>query len=87
MLWREERSFFYKNAMSSFSTDELEADLEPQGKEDNILDSAGEGEQDQEKIKKSPKKTEDDLLGDSEDNYQPPVDDSYLKDYSDGNSE
>ncbi|MEK7566165.1 MAG: hypothetical protein AAB494_00630 [Patescibacteria group bacterium] len=42
--------------MSSFSTDELEADLEPQGKEDNILDSAGEGEQDPEKIKKSPKK-------------------------------
>ena len=73
--------------MSSFSTDELEADLEPQGKEDNILDSAGEGEQDPEKIKKSPKKTEDDFLGDSEDNYQPPVDDSYLKDYSDGNSE
>ncbi len=73
--------------MSSFSIDELEADIEPQGKEDDVLDSAGEEEHDPEKAKKSPRKTDDDLLGDSEDNYQPPVDDSYLKEYSDGNLE
>ncbi|GEM_PF-6379535 len=73
--------------MSSFSTDELEAELEPQGKDDDILDPAAEGELNPPKIKKPLPKTDDDLLGDSEDNYQPPTDDSYLKDYSDGNSE
>jgi len=73
--------------MSSFSTDELEADLEPQEKEDDILDFVEEEEQGPEKFQKSSRKAEDNLLEDSEDNYQPPVDDSYLKEYSDGNLE